>query len=109
MKVKLANIDPNAEALLPPNEKDGSQVGVNYVNAYIKPMNTELEDGRKVTCKRLGLKITFAVGDQKGEALMRRIENGPDPKNIFQCALNEAVQAAGVTLTVEDNAFFLEV
>ena len=71
-------------------------------------MNVELEDGRKVTCKRKGLKITLTVGDQQGEAIMRRIENGPDPKNILQCALTEAAQAAGATLSVEENTIFLD-
>ena len=108
MKVKLTDVNLDAEATLPPNAKDGSQIGVNHADLYIKPMNVELEDGRKVTCKRKGLKVTMSIGDQQGEALMRRIENGPDPKNILQCALVEAAQAAGSTLSIEDNAIFLE-
>ena len=74
MKLKLAEVNSEAEAKLPPNEKDGSQIGVNYTDLYIKPMNAELEDGCKVSCKRKGLKITFTIGDQQGEAIMRRIE-----------------------------------
>lgn len=108
MKVKLTDVNTEAEAKLPPNEKDGSRIGVNYADLYIKPMNVELEDGRKVTCKRKGLKITMSIGEQKGEALMRRIENGPDPKNILQCALIEATQAAGKKLRVENNGIYLE-
>ena len=107
MKVKLTDVNLDAEAKLPPNEKDGSRIGVNYTDLYIKPMNTELEDGRKVVCKRKGLKITLSIGDQQGEAIMRRIENGPDPKNILRCALTEAAQAAGATLSIENDAIYI--
>lgn len=107
MKVKLADVNVDAETKLPPHEKDGSQIGVNYTDLYLKPMNTELDDGRKVTCKRKGLKITFTLGDQQGEAIMRRIENGPDPKNILQCALTEAARAAGASLHIDDEAIYL--
>lgn len=108
MKIKLTDINPEAEAKLPPNEKDGSLIGVNYADLIIKPMNVELEDGRKVTCKRKGLKIAFSVDDQSGEALIRRIENGPDPKNILRCALQDAAREVGVVLTVDEQAIYLE-
>ena len=108
MKVKLTDVNTEAEAKLPPNEKDGSRIGVNYADLYIKPMNVELKDGRKVTCKRKGLKITLSIGDKKGEAIMRRIENGPDPRNILQYALADAAQAAGATFSVENNAIYLD-
>ena len=108
MKLKLTDVNLDAEAKLPPNEKDGSRIGVNYTDLYIKPMNVELEDGRKVACKRKGLKITFSIGDKKGEAIMRRIENGPDLRNILQCALADAAQAAGATFSVENNAIYLD-
>ena len=109
MKVKIAEVNDQAEAKLPPNERGGSMIGVNYTEEYIEPMNVELEDGRKVSCKRRGLRIILSIGEEKGEGLMRRIANGPDPKNILHCALEEAAQSAGSVFTVENNAIYLEV
>jgi len=109
MKVKIAEVNAEAEAKLPPNARDGSMIGVNYTEEYIQSMNVELEDGRKVACKRKGLRIILSIGEDKGEGLMRRIANGPDPKNILHCALEEAAQAVGSTFSVEDNAIYLEV
>ncbi len=109
MKVKIAAVNTKAEAKLPPHEKDGSMIGVNYAEAYIQPLNVELEDGRKVACKRKGLRILLSIGETKGEGLMRRVANGPDPRNILRCALEEAAQAAGSTFTIDDNAIYLEV
>ena len=90
MKIHIASENKEAEKLIPPSEPDGSGIGVNYTDAYIKPLNVELEDGRKVTCKRKGLKITLAIGEATGEAIMRRIEHGPDVKHILRRALEAA-------------------
>lgn len=108
MKIKISEVNSEAKTKLPPNEKDGSMIGINYADLYIDAMNVELEDGRKVTCTRKGLNIIFSIGDQHGEALMRRIENGPDPQNILQCALAEAAQAAGATFSVENDVIYLD-
>jgi hypothetical protein len=80
---------------------------VHYVDAYLKPMNAKLEDGTQVKCKRRGLKITLTAGTKKGEGLMRRLENGPDPVVMLDHALQEAADAAGVQLTVEEGAIFI--
>lgn len=109
MKVRLADENTEAENLIPPAALDGSGIGVNYTDAYIKPMNVELEDGRKVTCKRRGLKIQLQIGEAKGEALMRRLENGPDVKNILRLALEEAAGAASSKFSVEDGGIYLDV
>ena len=49
----------------------------------------------RLACKRRGLKITVSVGDRKGEAILRRIENGPDVRAILHAALTEAFAQAG--------------
>ena len=108
MKLFVAEEDKAAEGLIPPAKPDGSGVGANYTEAYLKPMNATLEDGRKVTCRRKGLRITLTVGDQKGEALMRRIEHGPDVKNILGEALKTAAEGAGFGFSVDEGKIYLE-
>lgn len=108
MKHKLCEISPEAAEKLPEKTGDKSGIGVHYVDASIKPMNTKLEDGTRVKCKRRGLKITLSVGKQQGEGLMRRLKNGPDPVNMLKAALEEAAQAAGVGLSTEDGAIYLD-
>ncbi len=89
-----AQVDP----FLPTNKLDGSGVGVNYVDAYLKAFKVTLEDGRKLLAKRRGIKITLTIGDLKGEGLLRRMLHGPDPKVLIREALTEAAQQAGVAV-----------
>jgi hypothetical protein len=56
---------------LPERTGDKSGIGVHYVDAYVKAMNVNLEDGTAVKCKRRGLKIVLSAGSKKGEGLMR--------------------------------------
>ena len=107
MKTKLCDINAAAGEKLPERTDDRSGVGVHYVDAYIKPMNAKLEDGTPVKCKRRGLKITLTAGGKKGEGLMRRLDVSPDPVVMLDAALQEAAQAAGIGLTVENGAIFL--
>lgn len=107
MKVKLCDVNPAAQEKLPPRMDDKSGIGVHYVDAYIKPMNTKLEDGTPVKCKRRGLKIVLSAGAKKGEGLMRRIDVSPDPIVMLDTALQEAAKAAGIELKVEDGAIFV--
>ena len=93
MKVKLCDVNPDAESKLPPKGEDKSGVGVHYIDAYIKPMNTKLEDGTAVRCKRRGLKITLSAGAKKGEGLMRRLDVSPDPIVMLSAALQESERA----------------
>ena len=102
MQTKLCDVVIPAPV---PDDKSG--IGVHYVDGYLKPMNTKLEDGTAVRCKRKGLKITLSVGDKKGDGLMRRIDVSPDPVVMLDAALQEAAKAAGVALTVADGAIFL--
>lgn len=108
MKVKLCGLNPDAISKLPEHTDDKSGIGVHYVDAYIKPMNTKLEDGTAVRCKRRGVKITLMAGGKKGEGLMRRLDVSPDPVVMLDAALQEAAAAAGIGLTVHDGAIFIE-
>jgi hypothetical protein len=108
VRFELGPENRDAEKLLPPAKDDGSGVGINYADAYIKSMKTTLDDGRKVSCKRRGLKLTLSVGDATGEALLRRLENGPDEKQIVQRALQDAAKALGARFVVEKGVLVLE-
>jgi len=108
MKQKLCDVSATATDKLPAQTGDKSGIGVHYVDAYLKPMNAALPDGTSVKCKRRGLKITLTVAGKKGEGLMRRLAVSPDPIVMLQAALGEAAAAAGVALTVEDGAIYLE-
>ena len=109
MKAKICDLNPAAKEKLPALTDDKSGIGVHYIDAFIKPMNVKLEDGTPVRCKRRGLKITLTVGTKKGEGLMRRLEVGPDPIVMLDAALQEAASAAGVALSIEDQAVFITI
>jgi hypothetical protein len=108
MRTKLCDVNAAAVEKLPAKTDDKSGIGVHYVDAYLKPMNTKLEDGTPVKCKRRGLKIALSIGDKKGEGLMRRLAVGPDPTAMLEAALQEAATHAGVGLLVDGGAMYLE-
>jgi len=99
---KLCSIDLSAKDKLPPAFPEKSGIGAHYTDAFIKPMNTKLADGTRVSCKRKGLKITLVVGAKKGEGLMRRLDVSRDPVVMLNAALQEAAKAAGVGLQITD-------
>ena len=100
--IKLCDINGAAKEKLPPTTADKSGIGVHYTDAFIKPMNTKLPDGTRVSCKRKGLKITLAIGTKKGEGLMRRLDVSRDPQVMLQAALQEAAEAAGLELQITE-------
>jgi hypothetical protein len=106
---KLCDINSTAKEKLPPAFTDKSGIGVHYTDAFIKPMNTKLADGTRVSCKRRGLKLTLAVGTKKGEGLMRRLTVSKDPVVMLSSALQEAAKAAGVELKITDTEIFVTV
>jgi hypothetical protein len=108
MKLKICDVNPAAGEKLPEFTDDRSGIGVHYVDAFVKAMNTKLEDGTAIRCKRRGLRITLTAGSSKGEGLMRRLAVGPDPVVMLAAALQEAARAAGVELSIEDGAIYLE-
>jgi hypothetical protein len=107
LKVALGPENKEAEKLLPDVIDDGSGVGINYADAYIKGIKVTLEDGRKVTLKRRGIKITITIGDKTGDGLLRRLQNGPDEKNMLREALKEAARNAGASFDVENGVMML--
>src|SRR3972149_1498199 len=107
--IKLCDVNQAAKEKLPPNFNDKSGVGVHYADAFIKPMNTKLEDGTRVSCKRKGLKITLTVGTKKGEGLLRRLDVSKDPVVMLQAALQEAAKAGGIELKITDSEILVAV
>ena len=107
MKAKLCDVNPAAMEKLPRQTDDKSGIGVHYVDEYLKPMNTTLEDGTAVKCKRKGLKILLTAGDRKGEGLMRRLAVSKDPIEMLDAALQEAAKTAGIEFIVENGAIYL--
>ena len=105
--VKLCDLNQAAKEKLPPATPDKSGIGVHYIDAYIKPMNTKLENDIRVSCKRKGLKLTLTVGTKKGEGLMRRLDVSRDPVVMLQAALQEAAKGAGVELKITENEIFV--
>jgi hypothetical protein len=108
VKVTLGPENPDAERFLPPARDDGSGVGINYADAYIKAIKMTLDDGRRILLKRRGLKLTFSIGDRHGEGLLRRLQNGPAEKTIVRLAIEEASRNAGARFIVEDGIMVLE-
>jgi len=106
---KLCDVNSVAKEKLPPAVSDKSGIGVHYTDAYIKPMNTKLPDGTRVSCKRKGLKITLSVGVKKGEGLMRRRDVSKDPVVMLDAALQEASKAAGIDLKITDTEIWVSV
>lgn len=110
MRIRLADQPPPPEELLGPEaEPDASDAGVNYADAYLKPLKRTLEDGRRLTCKRRGLKVTLTIGERKGEGLLRRLEHGPDVRDILLAALREAARELGGEIRLDDGAAVLVV
>jgi hypothetical protein len=109
MRVKLCDVSSAAVDKLPQHTGDKSGIGVHYVDAYLKPMNVKLEDDTAVKCKRRGLKIVLSAGGKKGEGLMRRIDVSADPVVMLNAALQEAANAAGIELMVEEGAIFCSI
>lgn len=107
--VKICDINSEATQKLPPNSIDKSGIGVHYMDAFLKPMNTKLEDGTRVSCKRRGLKVTLRVGDHKGEGLMRRLDVSKDPVVMLKAALEEAAKEAGIGINITDKEILVEV
>jgi hypothetical protein len=104
---KLCDINQAAKEKLPPTGIDKSGIGVHYIDAFIKPMNTKIGNDVRVSCKRKGLKITLSVGTKKGEGLMRRLEVSADPVVMLNAALQEAAKTAGIELKITESEIFV--
>jgi hypothetical protein len=108
MRVTIPVDEAALDAFLPPARPDGSGIGVNYADQVLKLLKQTLPDGRKVSARRRGLKISLTIGERTGEAIMRRLEHGPDARSIFDHALVAAVRGAGAEVTREPGAIHLD-
>jgi len=108
MRVTISFDQAKAEATLLGDMPDGSGVGVNYLDVIAKASKQTLPDGRKLLLKRKGLKLTLAIGDALGEALLRRLDHGPDVHDIVRRALESAALAAGARASFEPGAVHLD-
>ena len=110
---------PNYEAVIPKEHPGRMTVGRAAIGAALrrvavmaedrnKPVKLTLEDGRKLAFKRRGLKITLMIGDRSGEGLLRRLEHGPDVKEMLRAALEDAARNAGASLAIGDEGCSLE-
>lgn len=107
--IKLCDVNQAAKDKLPPTAPDKSGIGVHYIDAFIKPMNTKIDNDVRVSCKRKGLKLTLTVGTKKGEGLMRRLEVSADPVVMLKAALHEAAKTAGVELKITESEIFVTI
>lgn len=108
MRHRIAEEDPRLDALLPESRPDGSGIGVNHADGYVSRLRTTLSDGRKVSCKRRGLRLTLQVGERSGSGLMRRLDHGPDVRAVLRAALEEAARDAGFLFVVESGVIYLD-
>lgn len=108
MTVTIAFDQAKADATLAGEMPDGSGVGVSYVDVIAKASKQTLPDGRKLLLKRKGLRLTLAIGERQGEALLRRLEHGPDVREIVLKGLQAVAAAAGARATLEPGALHLE-
>jgi hypothetical protein len=109
MTLTIAFDQAKAEATLQGAMPDGSGVGVNYVDVIAKASKQTLADGRKLLLKRKGLKLTLAIGERQGEALLRRLDHGPAVHDIVRKAIEAAALAAGARASFEPGALHLEI
>ena len=108
MRLTIAYDQAKADATMKGEMPDGSGVGVNYLDVIAKASKLTLPDGRKLLLKRRGLKLTLALGDQQGEALLRRLDHGPDVLSILHKALEAAALAVGARASFEPGAVHLD-
>ena len=109
MRATVVFDQAKADATLRGEMPDGSGVGVNYVDVIAKASKQTLADGRKLLLKRKGLKLTLAIGDKQGEALLRRLDHGPDVRAIIQHALEAAALAVGAHASLEPGALHFDI
>lgn len=107
LMIKICDINQSAKEKLPPIFPDKSGIGVHYADTFIKSLNTKMENGTSVSCKRRGLKIILAVGTKKGEGLMRRLDVSKDPVVMLNAALQEAAKAAEVNLEITEREILI--
>ena len=109
MRITFPVDEAAVDAWSPSAKPDGSGVGVNYADQVLKLVKQTLPDGRKLAAKRRGLRVTVTLGDRTGQAIMRRLDDGPDTKVIFERALAAAGREAGAEFSREPGALHVDV
>jgi hypothetical protein len=108
MRLLIAVDETVVDGFLPAARPDGSGVGVNYADQVLKLFKRTLPDGRALAARRRGLRITITIGDASGEGLLRRIEHGPDVREIFRAAVAEAARNAGAACSFAPGELHLD-
>ena len=108
MKFKIGVENKDAEQKLAADFVDNSAIGVHYMDAYLKTLNSEVAEGNEVKVKRRGLKVSLKINGEVGHGLMRRLDVSPEPKVMLQAAIKEAVTDAGYIYSLENGEFWLE-
>ena len=109
VRVTIVFDQARADATMLGAMPDGSGVGVNYVDVIAKASKLTLPDGRKLLLKRKGLKLTLAIGDAQGEALLRRLDHGPGVRDIVHQGIETAALAVGARASFEPGAVHLDI
>lgn len=99
MRITIPVDEAAVDAWAPSAKPDGSGVGVNYADQVLKLIKATLPDGRKLAAKRRGLRISVTLGERTGQAIMRRLDDGPDTRVIFERALSAAAREAGAEVS----------
>jgi len=108
MRVTIPVDEAAVDTWSPSAKPDGSGVGVNYADQVLKLLKATLPDGRKLVAKRRGLRISVTLGERTGQAIMRRLEDGPDTRVIFERALSTAAHEAGAEISREPGALHVD-
>ena len=92
----------------PKNKADGSEIGINFVDAYIKPLNKAQYLGQAIKAKRRGLKVTVQLGESKGEAIMRAADHEFDVEKTTYQVLRDAFAQLGKEICFQEKSFFMK-
>ncbi len=104
--MQIGSITPKALEWHPSAKADGSGIGINYVDEVLKGFGNEIQ-GAPFKVKRRGLKLSFVWGDKKSEALLKRMDHGPEVDAILIAALNDGFGKLGLDVRLEGSLFFM--
>ena len=92
MRYRIADEDQDAEKLIPPSQPDGSGIGVNYTDAYIKPLMASylgrLEDRLQAEGVQCRIFLMHSGGgiisiQNAADFPVRLVESGPAGGAVF--------------------------
>lgn len=104
----VCQVNADAAGLLPPHKPDGSGIGINYVDAFLKPMNVTVDGGPKVSAKRRsGLEVSLKIDEKEGAALLRIEDADGDAQQCLANALAAAAEQCGYVYSVDGDSVVL--